>query len=138
MAEVEGVEQAVTARRDITLPEMRAEIIESVRALADPAYQRRVWIDREYPSPDYYDDLTLTVNILYDDTTVLADPRAALGRTLSSAAEVEVMSRLADELTRALDEVGRDRPDEEYLASAVWPSVVEAASAALEVLTAGR
>lgn len=131
------MEQAVTARRDITLPEMRSEILESVRALADPEYQRRVWIERQYPSPDYYDDLTLTVNILYDDTTVLADPQAALGRTLSSRAEVEAMSSLADALTRALDEVGRDQPDERFLASAVWPSVVEAASAALEVLMAG-
>ncbi|BCL21298.1 hypothetical protein GCM10017668_31410 [Streptomyces tuirus] len=43
MADVEGVEQAVTARHDITLPDMRAEIIASVRALADPAYQQRVW-----------------------------------------------------------------------------------------------
>lgn len=137
MAEVEGVEQAVTARHDITLPDMRAEIIASVRALADPAYQQRVWVDREYPSADYYDDLTLTVNILYDDTTVLADPRAALGRTLASEAEVEAMSRLAGELTRALDEVGRDQPDERFLASPAWPSVVDAASAALEVLTAG-
>ncbi|WUN94266.1 hypothetical protein OHT51_09340 [Streptomyces sp. NBC_00299] len=128
----------MTSRHDITLPEMRAEIIASVRALADPAYQRRVWIGREYPSPDYYDDLTLTVNILYDDTTVLADPQAALGRTLSSDAEVAAMSRLADELTRALDEVGRDEPDERYLASPVWPGVVDAASAALDVLTAGK
>ncbi|MGX1560379.1 SCO4402 family protein [Streptomyces sp. NPDC055506] len=127
----------MTARHDITLPDMRAEIVVSVRALADPAYQRRVWIDREYPSPDYYDDLTLTVNILYDDTTVLADPQAALGRTLASEAEVEAMSRLADELTRALDEVGRDQPDERFLASPAWPSVVDAASAALTVLTTG-
>ncbi|TGZ12500.1 hypothetical protein DV517_65840 [Streptomyces sp. S816] len=130
------MEQAVTARHDITLPEMRSEILGSVRALADPEYQRRVWIEHRYPTPDYYDDLTLTVNILYDDTTVLADPQAALGRTLSSRAEVEAMSSLASALTRALDEVGRDQPDERYLASAVWPSVVEAASAALEVLTA--
>ncbi|MFJ7334387.1 hypothetical protein ACIQUU_14180 [Streptomyces sp. NPDC101116] len=127
----------MTARHDITLPEMRAEIIASVRALADPVYQQRVWVDREYPSADYYDDLTLTVNILYDDTTVLADPRTALGRTLAGGAEVEAMSRLAGELTRALDEVGRDEPDEGFLASPAWPSVVDAASAALEVLTAG-
>lgn len=137
MAEVEGVEQAVTARRDIRLPEMRAEVIASVRALADPAYQQRVWIDREYPHADYFDDLTLTVNILYDDTTVLDDPQAALGLTLASEAEVEAMSRLADALTHALDEVGRDQPDERFLASPAWPAVVDAASAALEVLTTG-
>ncbi|MEU5537797.1 hypothetical protein [Streptomyces sp. NPDC020362] len=136
MIEVEGMEHAMAARHDITLPAMRAEVIESVRALADQEYQRRVWIEHEYPSPDYYDDLTLTVTILYDDTTVLADPQAALGRTLANQAEVEAMGRLADALGRALDEVGRDQPDERFVASAVWSSVVDAASAALVVLTA--
>ncbi|MGX1887569.1 SCO4402 family protein [Streptomyces sp. NPDC055287] len=134
VAEVEGVEQAVTVER-VKLPEMRAEIISALRALSDTGYQKRVWIDRDYPHPDYYDDFTLNVNVLYDDTTVLADPEAALGYTLTSEAEVRVMKTLADVLGNTLSQVGREATDAEFLASPCWPQVVATATRALSVLT---
>ncbi|MFD5696467.1 SCO4402 family protein [Streptomyces lasiicapitis] len=128
------MEQAVTARKDVKLPEMRAEVISAVQALASPEYQQKVWIDRTYPHPDYYDDFTLNVHILYDDTTVLASPEAALGNTLTSEQEVSAMKKLAHALDAALDDVGADAPDTEFLQSPLWPQVVAAAQAALTAL----
>ncbi|MET8729522.1 hypothetical protein ABZV81_20420 [Streptomyces parvus] len=128
------MEQAVTARKVVKLPEMRAEAIGAVQALASPEYQQRVWIDRTYPHPDYYDDLTLNVHILYDDTAVLASPEAALGYTLTSEQEVRAMKELAHALDAALEGVGADAPDAEFLQSPLWPQVVAAAQAALTAL----
>ncbi|RCH61741.1 hypothetical protein DT019_36535 [Streptomyces sp. SDr-06] len=90
MAHVEGMEQAVN-RAQVTLPQMRVEAISALRALSDPEYQQQVWIDRTYSKANFYDDFTLNVNLLYDDTTVLAGPEAALGYTLASQAEVTAM-----------------------------------------------
>ncbi|MGW8327721.1 SCO4402 family protein [Streptomyces sp. NPDC055897] len=118
----------------VTLPEMRAEVISAVRALADPEYQQRVWIDRIYPKPNFFDDFTLNVNIL-NDATVLEAPEAALGYTLASDAEVRAMSALANALDSALNTVGRDASDAEFMASEPWPGVVAAARDALTALT---
>ncbi|WP_260634810.1 SCO4402 family protein [Streptomyces angustmyceticus] len=119
----------------VNLPEMRKEIISAVKALSDTDYQQRVWIDQIYPNADFFDDFTLNVNVLYDDTTVLDDPAAALGQTLANDAEVAAMQRLAGRLGDILDSVGRDADDLTFLQSPLWSGVVTAAQEALRVLT---
>ncbi|WP_240351514.1 SCO4402 family protein [Streptomyces olivoreticuli] len=120
--------------RSIQLPEMRAEVITAVRALSDPEYQKRVWVDRQYPSPGYFDDFTLNVNIL-DDATVLDAPYATIGFTLASDEEAGAMAELAGCLGEVLDAVGAESPDDAFLASPLWEKVVAAAKAALDELT---
>lgn len=127
------MEQAVTEMKNVRLPEMRAEIISALQALASPDHQQKVWIERKYPHEGYYDDFTLNVNILYDDTTVLRSPEDALGYTLASEGEVRAMESLAQALDTALDEVGRDATDKEFTLSPYWPGVIRAAQAALSV-----
>ncbi|MEU1075124.1 MULTISPECIES: hypothetical protein [unclassified Streptomyces] len=118
----------------VRLPEMRAEVISAVRALSDPEHQQRVWVERKYPRPGYFEDLTLNVNIL-DDAGVLDNPHAAIGYTLASEDEAQSMVRLGACLDAALSGTGRDAPDETILASPLWGKVVMAAHNALESLT---
>ncbi len=92
-------------------------------------------IDRLYPKPNFYNDFTLNVNTLYDDTTVLASPEAALGYTLATEAGIRAMRALADALDSALDTVGRTASDDEFIASGSWPDVVASARDALATLT---
>lgn len=121
---------------NVRYPLMRAEVIGAVQSLADPDYQWRVWVRREYPKPGYYDDFAMNIHILFDDTTVLEDPDGAVGDILRSPAEAEALRRLAEALNHVLDTVGRgDEPDQNYLESAHWSAVIEAADAALHVLT---
>lgn len=128
------VEPAMNPKpRSIQLPEMRAEVIAAVRALSDPAYQKRVWIDRQYPSPGYFDDFTLNVNIL-DDAKVLDAPYATIGFTLASDEEAGAMAELAARLGEVLDAVGAESPDGAFLSSPLWENVVAAAKAALDAL----
>ncbi len=113
---------------------MREEVVSAVRALADSEYQQRVWIDRNYPSPDYFDDFTLNVNIL-GDAAILDDPYAVIGYTLASEREAQAMKGLSDQLNRIIEVVGSDSPDSAFLASPLWEGVIEAAKTALETMT---
>ncbi|MFG3437739.1 hypothetical protein ACGF0J_10915 [Nonomuraea sp. NPDC047897] len=70
--------------KEIRFPDMRKEVEGAVRALADLEYQQAVWIRREDPHSQYYDDFDLNIHILYDDTAVLEDPYAAIGQLLTS------------------------------------------------------
>ncbi|MET7339551.1 hypothetical protein [Nonomuraea sp. NPDC005650] len=114
---------------------MRNEVVGAVRALADPDYQKAVWIRREFPHPEYYDDFSLNIHILYDDSGVCEDPFGSIGSYLRSEREAEVVSQLADALNALLAVEGEDRSDSEYLGSPHWQAVVHAASTAYDVLT---
>lgn len=116
----------------IVYPEMRAEVVEALRALGDPDYQRRVW-GRHIPGVSFYDDLDLNIHILYDDSEVLPDPAQAVPAILKST-EVSAVRAVDLALGPLIDELG-NCPDADYLAHPGWDSVVEAATKALEVMT---
>ncbi|MFI2240924.1 SCO4402 family protein [Streptomyces chrestomyceticus] len=120
--------------KSVEFPERRDEVISAVRALSDPEYQRRVWVERAYPQSGFFDDFTLNVNIL-GDAGVWDYPRETIGCTLASVAEAEAMESLVARLEETLEGVGRESPDSDFLASCLWPGVVEAARSALALLT---
>ena len=129
METVEIVESAVES---LQYPDMRAEVVDAVRSLADPSYQQRVWIRREYPEEGFYDDLTTNVNILFDDVCVLPEPEQRVGVVLYPS-EVGVMKELGDVLDPLIDELG-DVSDARYLEHPQWAEVVRRAQRAYEVL----
>jgi hypothetical protein len=110
-------------------PGVRGQVLSAIEALADLAYQIRVWIRHEPPHPGYYDEFDLTVHTLFDDTMVLPNPDSAVGEVLYPD-EVEPLRALGKLLGPLIDETG----DEPYLAHPRWPMVVEAAQAALAVM----
>jgi len=129
MAPVANVEQSV-----IRYPGMRQQVLSAIDALADPEYQQRVWIRRELPHPDYYDELDLNVHILFDDAQVLPDPASAVG-VLLHPDEVEPLGALGTVLDPLIDELD-DQPDAVYLGHPRWGEVVRAAEAARSVMRA--
>ena len=62
----------------ITLPQLRAEVISTIAALADRDYQQRIWINHSSPPgftrDTYYDSFDLSVHILYDDAKLNKNP----------------------------------------------------------------
>lgn len=129
MEAVEIVEPPVDPLR---YPEMRAEVIDAVTSLADPDYQQKVWIRREYPQPGFYDDLTTNINILFDDVCVLPDPQTRVGIVLHPN-EVDAMKALSNVLDPLIDELG-DAPDTQYLNHPQWTTVVTTARQARQTL----
>jgi len=119
---------------EIKFPDMRRDVLDAVRALADPEYQRRVWLERRYPHEGFFDDFTLNVNTLYDDTQVLENPHQALGDILRTTKEVAAMEDLAQALDALFDRLGTELSDEEYVGAPEWELVVRAAREALAEL----
>lgn len=113
--------------------EMRNEVIAALRSLSDPMHQQSRW-GRVEEGVNYYDDLTLNVHVLYDDTQVLPSPERALSSLLHPS-EVPALRALDRVLGQMLRELG-DGPDDVYLADPAWPDVVAAARSALEVMRA--
>jgi hypothetical protein len=111
---------------------MRREVVNALASLSDREYQRRVWIARTYPREGFFDDLTLTVNVLYD--MVLPDPRTRVGTVLVSAHEVDRLRLLERVLGPLIADLG-NAPDSRYLCDPRWNGVVDAARSALAAMT---
>lgn len=113
--------------------EMRNEVVAALRSLSDPSHQQSRW-GRVEEGVNYYDDLTLNVHVLYDDTQVLPSPEHATSSLLHPA-EVPALQALDRVLGELMRELG-DSPDGVYLADPRWPEVIDAARLALEVMRA--
>lgn len=135
MVDLEGMVDTVM-KRDVDFPMMRSEVIGALRSLADRDLQERFWVRKDFPHAGYFEDLTMNVNILYDDTLVLPDPETRLGAVLASELEVGVLRQLALALDPVIERLG-DSPDADYLRDPEWPKVVDSAAAALAVLEGG-
>ncbi|MEY9863672.1 hypothetical protein ABH935_009325 [Catenulispora sp. GAS73] len=118
----------------IQYPEMRAELARNLSHLADRSYQERVWVAREFPSDNYYDDFSETYEIL-EDLGVLEKPEACVGVTLKSDAEVYALAGLALAFVRLFGRYGYKLSDSEYLAKPEWDDVVAAATIAFVAVT---
>ncbi|GII66870.1 hypothetical protein Skr01_69550 [Sphaerisporangium krabiense] len=122
---------------NVKYPEARAEVVLAIKSLADVDYQQRVWVERLYPQPGYYDDFTQNIHILYDDTAVLEDPISAVGIYLKSRDEADALISVARALENIFADLGTERPDADYLRSPLWGAVVEAAARASQVMSDG-
>lgn len=116
---------------DVKYPEMRSEVVEAVRALSDPEYQRSQW-GRYEDGVEYYDDLTLNIHVLYDDCMVLPDPHVAVPDVLRES-EVQVFAALERALGPMIEDLG-NQADAVYIADPRWHAVVEAAARVLLVM----
>ncbi|WP_395345915.1 hypothetical protein [Variovorax sp. UC122_21] len=78
----------------VKYPEMRKELEEHVRALADPAYQRRVWVEGKAEGSVRHDEFDYAVHFLYDDTKLASDAPSTVGWILKDASEAEHIAAL--------------------------------------------
>lgn len=123
----------VLTMSDVEYPAMRREVMRALAAFSDRDYQERVWVQRNYPEPNFYDDLTQNVHILYDDSQVLPDPESRLRWVLLDGDELDRLRALDSVLGPMIDELG-EAPDAAYLRDSRWPSVVSTASRALSAM----
>ncbi|MGV9296830.1 SCO4402 family protein [Amycolatopsis sp. NPDC003676] len=117
----------------IRFPGIRAQIVSAVVSLSDRDYQERVWIRRELPHPDYYDEFDLAVHSLFDDSQILPAPAPGCVGELIYADEEFPLARLGEVLGPLVDELG-DVPDADYLNSPQWPEVIRRAKAVREIM----
>ena len=75
----------------------------------------------------------MVMNILYDDTQVLPEPRSRVQTVLLEGAEICALEALEVPLSAALDRLGNAGPVE-YLDAPEWAEVVRLASIALAAM----
>lgn len=114
----------------VKYPEMRKELEEHLRALADPGYQRRVWVDGKAEGAVQHDELDYAVHLLFDDTQLASDAHSTVGWILNDASEAECITALVRSIDDVFERYGTKLSDAEYIELPEWRSVVRAAEAA--------
>ncbi|TDU84547.1 hypothetical protein EV138_7026 [Kribbella voronezhensis] len=118
---------------EVEVPRMRRDVMDSLAVLADREYQERAWVRKEGFKLGQHDDFDYHVHVLYDDTEVLRDPKAAIGSVLLPGDEADRLEALGEVLDRLLEEHG-DVDDIAYLRDPRWPEVVRLAGLALAAM----
>jgi hypothetical protein len=135
---VQGVRQGESTKDEleteytmttVRFPEMRLDVVSAIEFLSDPERQK---LSGKIEEGVYYADLTLYVNILYDDCQVLPDPSLRVGSILYPS-EGEVLRTVHEVLNPLLDDLG-NKPDSDYFADPQWSSVVVAARETLRTM----
>ncbi|GAA3889419.1 SCO4402 family protein [Streptomyces sp. NPDC003631] len=103
-------------------------LVPAVLALANPPWQRDVWLD-----PSTFENLDHIFHTLFDDFCDADEPERFLGTSLRTEEEVALMRELGEALNAAADEAPNDT-DAEYLKAASWPEVVAVAGRLAQVM----
>jgi hypothetical protein len=110
------------------LANFRVHLVPAVLALANPPWQRDVWLD-----PSTFENLDHIFHTLFDDFCDADRPERYLGTSLRTEEEVTLMRELGIALNEAAAEAPNDT-DEEYLRSTHWPEVVAVAGRLASVM----
>lgn len=132
---MEAVEVVESSVEQIRYPNFRAELVQAVRALSDPDYQQRVWVEGEVPAAGRY-DFTHCIHILFDDMSVLPEPEKGSVGAVIYPNEVDAMKALGGVLDPLIDELSGTATDAAYLTHSKWAEVMRRAKNAYQVLRA--
>jgi hypothetical protein len=108
----------------------RVHVVPVVLALANPPWQRDVWLD-----PSVFENLDHVFHTLFDDFCDADEPERYLGVSLRTEEEVVLMRELGVALNTAAAEAPNDT-DAEYLQAPSWPAVVAVAGRLAQVMVA--
>ncbi|WP_406400714.1 hypothetical protein OH805_16965 [Streptomyces sp. NBC_00879] len=108
----------------------RVHLVPVVLALANPPWQREVWLD-----PSAFEKLDHVFHTLFDDFCDADEPERYLGTSLRTEEEVTLMRELGAALNAAAAEAPNDT-DAEYLQANAWPEVVAVAGRLAQVMVA--
>lgn len=133
---MEELGRAMSSHEGVRYPDIRAEVLDTLRNLSDPEYQQRVWVDRQFPTQNYYDDFDMVIHTLYDDTTLADDTRSAIGPILRDEAEARLVEAVIQALEEVFDVCKISADFEVLRACPGWPKVMEAAAAAWRAMSA--
>ncbi|MDM8549432.1 hypothetical protein QUF72_05105 [Desulfobacterales bacterium HSG2] len=115
-------------------PEMREELIGTLKALSDRQYQKKAWIQKQYPEGIVYDCFDYAVHFLFDDTSLAEKPEKLIGVILEDEYEAALVRAVASSIERLLAETGDDLTDEAYIRSPMWENVIRTAKTAYHVV----
>jgi hypothetical protein len=115
-------------------PQMRQELIDHVKALSDPDYQKDFWV-KKITTPDLkHDEFDYVVHFFYDDTKLAEAPESLIGWILKNQSEAISIKELTGAIENILRNYGTNLSDEEYISLHEWDNVIIAARKSLALL----
>jgi len=118
----------------LKLPQWRLELLETLKELADPEYQRKAWVE-ETVDQDTIVGAGQVYHALFKDLRLGATPEGGIGDFLFDAAEVAALAPLMALLKTVKSDVG-EMKSAVCLAHPDWDAVVAAAATARAALAA--
>ena len=115
---------------------IRGCVIDAVRVLSDPDYQRKMRVDERGSDPHLIETLDANITTLYDATGVAESPHEHVGTVLRNEQEARAIQALDDVLTPFLEALPPGADDASIIAIPAWRRVVAAARETLTTLTA--
>ncbi|AWL87253.1 hypothetical protein AB0H24_04490 [Streptomyces globisporus] len=112
----------------VIMARARIHLVPAVLALANPPWQRDVWLD-----PEVFEDLEYVIHTLFDDFCDAEHPESYLGIGLRSEEEVVLLRELDRALTVAEDQAPGGS-DAEMLRVEGWAEVVSVAGRLAQVM----
>jgi len=115
----------------VRFPALRNDVANSLKVLADPEYQQRVWLDRRPLEDEPVITWDTVVNMLYDDAQLGDGARSAIGDVLRHESEARAVDAVLASLEQAFVQAGGiEAPVDVLLETPAWSVVVESARAA--------
>jgi hypothetical protein len=106
----------------IKFPEMRKEMFDRIQLLADRTYQKKWW-GKTVPHVDF----GYVVAYLYDMSLLAEYPYSQVGYVLENDLEVSFITDVCNNINYLYNKYGKYEPDEFYMNTPEWNSVVKAA-----------
>ncbi|WP_371634639.1 hypothetical protein OHB11_00900 [Streptomyces zaomyceticus] len=113
---------------DQVIANHRVHVVLVILALANPPWQRDVWLD-----PAKFEGIDHVFHTLFDNFCDADEPERYLGVSLRTAEELALTRALGIALNAAAAEAPHET-DAEYLQAATWPEVVTIAGRLAQVV----
>jgi hypothetical protein len=118
----------------VKYPNMRDELIETLQDLSDVEYQRRTWVNHEFPEGIQFDCFDNSIHLLLGDMSLITNPERSLGSVVENEVELNAVRKVALAIDHMLKKLGNEATDAEYINDPEWSEVINTSSEALRII----
>lgn len=112
-------------------PEMRQELLLSIKILSDLEYQKQKWVNNNSGEHDCFDYI---IHFLYDQADFDEDSEAIIGLFVKNEEELIGIMKVIESLEKLFEILGTNASDSDYINSPQWKNVIINAKKALKIL----
>ncbi|WP_107666838.1 hypothetical protein [Cyanothece sp. BG0011] len=112
-------------------PEMRQELLLSIKILSDLEYQKQNWLNNTNGEHDCFD---YVIHFLYDQASFDEDPETTIGLFVKNEEEIISIIKVIESLEKLFETLGTNASDSDYINSQQWRNVIINAKKALQIL----
>ncbi len=113
---------------------LRRELIITLVALSDDAWQRSLWLERRSYRGFRHHDFDQCVHLLFDDTRLSDTPLVYVGKLFRSADEARAIANVVERIEDIFGRHGTEMSDAEYMGLPEWPAIQRSAREALAIM----